>query len=212
MQDTFKKLSREKQEKIISAAAKVFAEYGYHQANVAEICKEAGISNGALYKYFKDKESLFISTFEIGTNALRKHVFEKYLEGTGSIYVKLHRLLKGIVRFGEKDRREIAIYFELGSKSMNKFATVLSTKIEGMAREYYANLIEQGKQNNEIDKSINTEMAAYLIDNIINMFGFSLYSEHYNTRFSNYFRTKSKKISIEKKIQITLDLIKMILR
>jgi len=116
MQDTFKKLSREKQKKIISAAAKVFAENGYYQANVAEICKAAGISNGALYKYFKDKKSLHISTFEIGTKELRKHVFEKYLEGTGSIYVKLHKLLKGIVRFGEKDRREIAIYFELGSK------------------------------------------------------------------------------------------------
>jgi len=212
MQDTFKKLSREKKEKIISAAAKVFAENGYYQANVAEICKEAGISNGALYKYFKDKKSLYISTFEFGTNELRKQVFEKYLKGTGSIYLKLHKLLKGIVRFGEKDRREIAIYFELGSKSMNTFAAVLSTKIEGMAREYYTNLIEQGKKNNEIDNSINTEMAAYLIDNIINTFGFSLYSEHYNTRFSNYFRTKSKKISIEKKIQITLDLIKMILR
>jgi len=211
MQSTFKKLPPEKQEKIISAATKIFADKGYYQANVAEICTEAGISNGALYKYFKDKESLYISTFEHGIIDLKEKVFERHLVGPGSTYEKLYILLKGIANYGHKDRREIALYFDLGSRAMNKFAAVLSVQIEDMARNYYFELIKEGKQNNEIDKSVNTEKAAYLIDNNINIFAFSLFSEHYDKRFNNYFGSNSKKLSVEKKIQITLELTKKIL-
>ncbi|RLB79785.1 MAG: TetR/AcrR family transcriptional regulator, partial [Deltaproteobacteria bacterium] len=55
MLKTFKKLPRKKQIAILDAAAAVFASKGYYQANVGEICRRAGISNGALYKYFKNK-------------------------------------------------------------------------------------------------------------------------------------------------------------
>ena len=62
MQDTFKKLPEKKQAQILDAAAYVFARKGYDAANVSAICRKARISNGALYKYFKNKEDLFATT------------------------------------------------------------------------------------------------------------------------------------------------------
>ena len=44
--------------KIIEAAAKVFAEKGYHQATMDDVAKELGVSKGALYSYFKSKEDI----------------------------------------------------------------------------------------------------------------------------------------------------------
>ncbi len=211
MNETFKKLPEKKQKTILYAAAKIFAEKGYYQANVADICKEAGISNGALYNYFKNKESLFLYVFENGINELADNLFSKYLDVPGSIYDKLYNLLKGLESYGQRDKREIAIYYDLGSKAMNKFAVMLSEKIEIMARDFYIDLIIEGKQNNEIDESVDNEMAAYIIDNNINLFAFSLFSEHYERRFNSYFGIKSKKISTEKKINIIIKLIEQFL-
>ncbi|MDO5695695.1 MAG: TetR/AcrR family transcriptional regulator [Eubacteriales bacterium] len=45
--------------KLIESAKTKFLEKGYEKANVREICKGAGVTNGAFYKHFGDKESLF---------------------------------------------------------------------------------------------------------------------------------------------------------
>ncbi len=46
-------------EQILSAAARVFSEFGYEKASVARICGAVGIARGTLYQYFRDKQSLF---------------------------------------------------------------------------------------------------------------------------------------------------------
>lgn len=53
-----------KYEQIIEAAVKVIAENGYHHAQVAKIAKEAGVADGTIYLYFKNKEDILISLFE----------------------------------------------------------------------------------------------------------------------------------------------------
>jgi AcrR family transcriptional regulator len=45
---------------ILEAAAQVFAEKGFHRATTREIAGAAGISEGTIYNYFDNKESLLI--------------------------------------------------------------------------------------------------------------------------------------------------------
>ena len=45
---------------ILDAAAQVFAEKGFHRATTREIASTAGISEGTIYNYFDNKESLLI--------------------------------------------------------------------------------------------------------------------------------------------------------
>ena len=49
----------EKQDRILNAAIKEFAQKGYDSASTNEIVKEAGISKGLLFHYFKIKSSYF---------------------------------------------------------------------------------------------------------------------------------------------------------
>lgn len=58
----FNKLSAEKRERILEAAAKEFAAHGYDGASLNRILDEAGISKGAAYYYFDDKADLYITT------------------------------------------------------------------------------------------------------------------------------------------------------
>jgi AcrR family transcriptional regulator len=48
-------------ERVLAAAAKVFARRGYHRATVDEIASEAGHTIGALYSNFAGKEELFMA-------------------------------------------------------------------------------------------------------------------------------------------------------
>ncbi len=45
---------------LVAAAARVFARRGFEAAQTPEIAAEAGVSTGALYRYFKDKRAVFV--------------------------------------------------------------------------------------------------------------------------------------------------------
>ncbi len=49
---------------ITDAAIDVFAERGFHQARVSDIARRAGVADGTIYLYFKNKEDLLLSVFE----------------------------------------------------------------------------------------------------------------------------------------------------
>lgn len=50
---------KETKKKLLECAMKEFTEKGYMKASIRNICKEAGVTTGALYFFFKDKEDLF---------------------------------------------------------------------------------------------------------------------------------------------------------
>src|SRR3984885_12896255 len=56
----------EPRERLLGAAAEIFAERGYDGTRVADIAAAAGVSNGALYSHFASKAELLIQ-------ALRAH-------------------------------------------------------------------------------------------------------------------------------------------
>jgi len=50
--------------RIVQAARAVFGQRGYHGATIVEIAREAGLSNGAVYYNFANKEDLFFALLE----------------------------------------------------------------------------------------------------------------------------------------------------
>ena len=47
-------------QRLLDAGRGAFLARGYHEASVSGICQAAGVSNGAFYQYFLDKEELFL--------------------------------------------------------------------------------------------------------------------------------------------------------
>lgn len=54
----------EKKKKIAQAGYKLFCEKGFHHTNTNEIAKEAGVSTGIVYHYFKDKKAIFLAVMD----------------------------------------------------------------------------------------------------------------------------------------------------
>lgn len=54
------KRSKRLTEKIVQTALRLFCEKGYYNTTTNEIAKEAGVSIGSLYAYYKDKDTIFL--------------------------------------------------------------------------------------------------------------------------------------------------------
>lgn len=53
-----RKAVENREQDILSAAIKIFSEKGFNAATTSEIAKEAGIAEGTLFRYFKNKKDL----------------------------------------------------------------------------------------------------------------------------------------------------------
>lgn len=53
-----------KHDRILDAAIEVFAEKGFHNARISDIAKRAGVADGTIYLYFRNKDDVLLSIFE----------------------------------------------------------------------------------------------------------------------------------------------------
>lgn len=64
--------NKETKQRLIESACAEFSEKGYTKASLRKICADAGVTTGALYFFFKDKEDLFAAIVEQPFNELKK--------------------------------------------------------------------------------------------------------------------------------------------
>lgn len=66
MNAKFFDLKKEKQDRMINAALKVFALHGYRHASTDDIVREAAISKGLLFHYFENKLGVYTFVYDYG--------------------------------------------------------------------------------------------------------------------------------------------------
>jgi len=71
----FLNLEQDKQQRILRAALKEFAQKGYDDASTIDIAKDAGISKGLLFHYFKTKKHLFLYLYDYSSEIIKTEYF-----------------------------------------------------------------------------------------------------------------------------------------
>jgi AcrR family transcriptional regulator len=196
--ETFKKLPEKRQTAILNAAAHVFAKKGYYRANVSDICRRARISNGALYKYFKNKEDVFLATLHRTMDLVAKGE-ARYLPVSKPVFDLVYDLLEEVEAFAKEHADYIIIYLDLASPSMKAFSDRVSERMESSSRDFWMKIIEEGKRRGEIDRGLSSRIAAYALDNHVMLFMFSCVSPHYARRFDSYFAEEGKELKREER-------------
>lgn len=96
-----KRNSIDKKRRIVEAGLKVFGEVGYYKTNTAEIAKEAGVSTGIVYSYFKDKKDILMQAlylyFDSTIQPLQKAISESFLAAQDKESA-VHWLLKCVLQ------------------------------------------------------------------------------------------------------------------
>lgn len=94
-------------DKIIEAAIDLFATQPYEEVSVAQICKNAGVSNGIIYTYFKNKSELFQYLLEEVITRI-EHYFEDIQGDT--IRERLESYININLNLTKKEFKLIKIY------------------------------------------------------------------------------------------------------
>lgn len=144
--ETFLKLSKEKQQKVINAAKKEFARAPIENVSIKNIVEEADIARGSFYQYFESKEDLLIYILRENSEKLNTKLKDKVKETNGDIfklYIFLHDSM--IEEFTNNPDQELfkQIFINLKSSDENVFDLVRKTKPQDII-EYY----EQIDKNN----------------------------------------------------------------
>ena len=64
----------EKQENIVKAALKLFATQGYASTSTSKVAKEAGVSEGLIFRHFGNKEGLLNSIMEMANEHMQQNI------------------------------------------------------------------------------------------------------------------------------------------
>lgn len=67
----------ERQQRMLRAALNEFCRLGFHNANVDEIARLAGVGKGTLYRHFNNKEGLFLAVFNDTLDSLHSAITER---------------------------------------------------------------------------------------------------------------------------------------
>jgi AcrR family transcriptional regulator len=78
-------------QQILDAAVACFVENGFHQTTMQDICRKAGLSPGALYRYFSSKEEMVEATWR-RRRPFRAERFDKALQKQSDPALALHEL------------------------------------------------------------------------------------------------------------------------
>lgn len=95
---------RSTRERILEAAAGVFAEKGYHAAAVDDIVRASGTSKGSVYFHFPTKQAVFLSLIDRYAGRLEEAVQEAIAREAGAV-AKVEAALRTLIQFLGEHRR-----------------------------------------------------------------------------------------------------------
>ena len=155
------KKDKPKYRQIIDAAVIVIAENGYHQAQVSKIAKQAGVADGTIYLYFKNKEDILISLFQEKMGTFIEKVEEK-LEGKQTAAEKLCEMIDMHFQLLSEDRH-LATVTQLELRQSNKD---LRLKINEVLKGYLQvidNILIEGRDSGEFSHDLDIRLARQMI-------------------------------------------------
>lgn len=150
-----------KYELILRAAAKVFARFGYFNAKVSDVARAAGIADGTVYLYFKNKDDLLTSIFSWAMGEFLNRARMELVD-LGDAREKLRRFASLHFSLLEQER-DIAIVFQIELRQSTKFMEEFSTTYLAEYLQMLREIIEEGQKNGNFRKGINSKLMAKLL-------------------------------------------------
>ncbi|WP_062355305.1 TetR/AcrR family transcriptional regulator [Bacillus kwashiorkori] len=155
------KTQKPKYKQIIDAAVITIAENGYHQSQVSKIAKQAGVADGTIYLYFKNKEDILISLFREKMGQFIVSL-EKVIKSKNKASDKLLLLIENHFRILSEDHY-LATVTQLELRQTNK---VLRLKINEILKGYLKlvdHILIAGIEDGEFDKNLDIRLARQMI-------------------------------------------------
>jgi TetR/AcrR family fatty acid metabolism transcriptional regulator len=148
----------DKRERILRAAIKVFARKGFYATRVSEIAKAAGVADGTIYLYFKNKDDVLVCIFQDRIGKLVA-VLREEIAKLDTVEDRIRRVVElqlGLLE-GQRDLAEvITVNLRQSSKLLKQYAVPLFKDY----LDVIANVIAEGQKSGVFRKDVNPKIAA----------------------------------------------------
>jgi TetR/AcrR family fatty acid metabolism transcriptional regulator len=159
-----------KYHQILEAAVKIFARQGFHQSTVAQIAKEAGVADGTIYLYFKNKDDILVQFFSYRA----KQVFVSFREAVDEAETsadKLRNLVRRHLAEFQRDK-DGAVVYQVETHQNSRLAEAQIKEMSKMYRDLISEIVEQGQQEGTIRRDLYVGLVKRFIigamDEVIN--------------------------------------------
>jgi TetR/AcrR family fatty acid metabolism transcriptional regulator len=150
--------SDDKRRRILEAAVRVFAKKGYFAARVSDVAKRAGIADGTIYLYFKNKEDILVSLFD---EVMSEHVArgKEELQRIPGTAAKLHAIAARHLRLlGENE--DLAVVFQVELRQSTKFMERFTASWFRDYLELLTGVIEDGQRDGTLRAELPRKLLA----------------------------------------------------
>lgn len=183
--EAFNRISEEKRNRIFDAAINEFAEHGFESTNINNIAQNAGVSIGSMYKYFKNKEELYLAIIHFGVESL-KGILEETISGEEDLFGKIEKIIKAIQSYSRSNINLTKVYNQMTNESHSGLVWEIVSDMEGVTAQLYSSLIEEAKAAGAVRNDADSKLFAYFLDNLFILLQFSYSCEYYKERLKMF--------------------------
>lgn len=134
---TFESLPADKQQRIINAALKEFADQGFDNASTNRIVKAAQIGKGMLFYYFKSKKDLFDYLIDFSNSLMKEEALEA-VDGEERDFLKrMMQMSKVNSAFFSKYPDLTAFMNKVMMHELERVSTVQMEQLQKLTQESY---------------------------------------------------------------------------
>ena len=155
-----------RRQQILEAARACFVRQGFHQTSIQDICREAALSPGAVYKYFPSKEHIIAASCLDCQQAGMEMIESARSEG-GTALQALDLIVEhGFGMLDQEESREFMMMsVQLWSEALrsSKVKDALLTGSYGIWVQGLTELLEQAQREGEVDPGLDATALARII-------------------------------------------------
>lgn len=167
----FERLEPTLKVRILDAALSEFGRFGFRAASMNRLVQSAGISKGALFKYFGTKSRLFDYVYRASLEEVKgqlRGVRDNSREEP--FFTRLEKVIRTGLQFTTDRPLSAAIYYRVIYTGDAPHGKSILSEIQGASRRYLKTLLEDGVRRKEIRPGIDTERTAFIIQSVLDRF------------------------------------------
>jgi TetR/AcrR family fatty acid metabolism transcriptional regulator len=149
----------DKHELILDAAIRVFAQKGFHGARISDVAEAAGVADGTIYLYFKNKDDLLLTIFEEKMDLLQAGL-EAALQGVTDPLEQVRTFAHYHFR-QVRDHRELAEVLQIELRLSNKFLKEYRPEKLWVYLGRFADIVRGGQDKGVIRADVDPFMAMW---------------------------------------------------
>ncbi len=145
-----------KRRKILLAAINVFSSKGFHGSKVSDIAKEAGVADGTIYLYFKNKDDILIQLFDESLKVMLGNMHQALIEKKDpleriKVFILMH--LDSVEKY-----QSVAEVMQLELRQSHKFMKENVPKRFGEYLNIIGDTVRSGQEAGIIRKDVHPAM------------------------------------------------------